>query len=260
MAEREKSLRERGWTVEEVDDLSTKLDRLRATYDMYFRGIERTEPQTLRKQVYRLVLQARPSLISNTGLRFRLRNLVQRFNIYQNHWNRVLLQIERGTYRPAIERAKRQGRHEASRPLSAHQRRRRERLRKQRGDEEPAQPEGAPAEQQAVAASAQQPAGEGGAPQDASPAQRAARARAVRAQREASGGRGGGSDYRSVYDELIRQRQSRSQSVAGMSYDLIAKRLEASRRSIMARSGCRDVRFAVTVEGDKVKLKAVPQK
>lgn len=270
MAEREKTLRERAWTVEEVDDLDSRLDRLRATYDMYFRGIERAEPLTLRKQVYRLVLQANPALINNTGLRFRLRNLVQRFNIYQNHWNRVLIQIERGTYRPAIERAKRRGAGGAASDGggSPHLRRRRERMRKQRGEDAPAEPGQTAAvagEQPAPPASRAEAAPASGAEATPAPeraAQQAARARAAQAPaaRAGEGAGAGAGGYKSVYEELIRQRQSRQQSVAGMSYELIAKRLEASRQSIMARSGCRDVRFAVTVEDGKVKLKAVPQK
>lgn len=45
----------------------------------------------------------------NTGARFRFQTLVQRFTSYQTYWNRILRQMEEGTYRRDVARAQRLG-------------------------------------------------------------------------------------------------------------------------------------------------------
>jgi hypothetical protein len=88
-------------------DVETRLDRLRALYDQYFIGIERIEPHIPRKEVERRIHLLRKEHIRNTRLRFRFNMLLQRYNMFQTHWSRVCRQIEEGTYRRHVLRAKR---------------------------------------------------------------------------------------------------------------------------------------------------------
>ena len=90
-----------------VEDLETRLDRLRALYDQYFMGFERLEPLVPRKEVDRRIYILRKEQIRNTGLRFRFNMLIQRYNTFQTHWARVCRQIEDGTYKHHVLRAKR---------------------------------------------------------------------------------------------------------------------------------------------------------
>ncbi len=255
MAERERPLKDRAWTTEEVDDLEKRLDRLRSLYEMYFQGVERVEPLTLRKQVYRLVLQANPGLIHNTALRFRLRSLIQRFNVYQNYWNRVMMQIERGTYKRGRVGRKDDG------PRSPHMRRRLERLLKRQGrslpEEERASTEGA---EPGGAAKGRERASEAGEPPKAQARERAVRDGAQGSGKASSRAPHPRPDFKDVYQNLITKRQACNQSVEGMTYDRIARRLAASRASIIASTGCKDVRFEVQVVNGKTKLKAIPIK
>src|SRR5690606_15943314 len=88
-----------------LNELETKMNRLRTVYEQYFMGIERTPPTTLRKEVFRIVQRMENVYIRNTAQKFRLRSLVQRFNSYKSYWGRVERQIEEGTYQRDINRA-----------------------------------------------------------------------------------------------------------------------------------------------------------
>jgi hypothetical protein len=90
---------------EALEDLETRMERLRALYEQYFMGIERLEPQIPRKDVDRRIWILRREQIRNTGLRFRFQMLVQRYNTYQQYWGRVTREIENGTYKRDVLRA-----------------------------------------------------------------------------------------------------------------------------------------------------------
>ncbi len=90
-----------------INELETKMARLRSIYEQYFMGIERMPPSTLRKDVVRLIHNLENAYIRNTATKFKVRSLVQRFNSYKAYWNRVERQIEEGTYKRDINRAQR---------------------------------------------------------------------------------------------------------------------------------------------------------
>jgi hypothetical protein len=90
-----------------VNELETRVDRLRALYEQYFMGIERLIPAVPHKDVERRVYVLRKEQIRNTAVRFRFQMLLQRYNTYQTHWQRVCRQIEEGTYKRHRLRAER---------------------------------------------------------------------------------------------------------------------------------------------------------
>lgn len=90
-----------------LNELETKMGRLRALYEQYFLGIERTPPHVVRKDVVRIVFRIENLHIRNTALKFRARSLIQRFNSFKTYWTRVERQIEEGTYARDIRRAER---------------------------------------------------------------------------------------------------------------------------------------------------------
>src|SRR6188768_695292 len=89
----------------ELEELETRVERLRALYEQYFMGIEKLEPQIPRKDVDRRIWVMRREQIRNTGLRFKFQMLVQRYNTFQQYWGRVAREIENGTYRRDVMRA-----------------------------------------------------------------------------------------------------------------------------------------------------------
>ncbi len=90
-----------------LSDVETRMDRLRALYENWFRGYEKLEPMTARKDVERRVYQLRKDLPRNTGLRFRYNTLFQRYTTMTTYWARTAKQIEEGTYRLQLQRLRR---------------------------------------------------------------------------------------------------------------------------------------------------------
>jgi hypothetical protein len=90
-----------------VNELETRTDRLRALYEQYFMGIERMPPLVPHKDVERRIQVLRKEQIRNTGVRFRFQMIIQRYNTYQSHWQRICRQIEEGTYKRDLLRAHR---------------------------------------------------------------------------------------------------------------------------------------------------------
>jgi hypothetical protein len=88
-----------------IADLENRVERLRSLYEQYFMGIERIEPLTARKDVDRRLWSLRREQIRNTGLRFKLETTIQRYNTYQQYWQRIVREIEAGTYQRDLGRA-----------------------------------------------------------------------------------------------------------------------------------------------------------
>ena len=90
-----------------------QLSRIKHLYEQWFQGIERIEPQIPRKQFDRALHELRKVQPRNTALRFRFQTLIQRYTTLQTYWRRIGRQIEEGTYRRDLLRARR--RREAAR-------------------------------------------------------------------------------------------------------------------------------------------------
>lgn len=96
-----------------LSDAEVQLSRIKHLYEQYFQGIERIEPQIPRKQFDRMLHQLRKTQPRNTALRFRFQTLIQRYTTLQTYWKRIARQIEEGTYRRDLLRARK--RREAAR-------------------------------------------------------------------------------------------------------------------------------------------------
>jgi hypothetical protein len=90
-----------------LSELANKIERLKTLYEQYFMGIEKVEPQVVRKEVTRVMLGLQQQYIRNTALRFKFNTMLQKWNIYVTYWNRVLREIENGTYTRHLARVKR---------------------------------------------------------------------------------------------------------------------------------------------------------
>lgn len=88
-------------------ELANKVERVKVLYEQYFMGIEKIEPQVARKDIQRTMLFLQQQYIRNTGLRFKFNTLLQKWNIYITYWNRVLREIEAGTYTRHLAKAQR---------------------------------------------------------------------------------------------------------------------------------------------------------
>jgi hypothetical protein len=142
--------------AEELEELEKRIDRLRALYEQYFMGIEKLEPQIPRKDVERRIHALRKEKLRNTGQRFKFQMLAQRYNTMQQHWGRIVREIENGTYRRGLARgAQRSGEAEPVTILAKRRQQRLARLAATQAEHEPAlhpavaEPAGAPAASEA---------------------------------------------------------------------------------------------------------------
>lgn len=89
-----------------LHDVDTKLDRLKALYEQWFQGMERLEPAIARKELDRRVALLRKEVPRSTALRFRFQQFVMRYTTLQTYWGRIARQIEEGTYRRDLLKAR----------------------------------------------------------------------------------------------------------------------------------------------------------
>jgi hypothetical protein len=99
-----------------VDELEQRLERLRVLYDQFFTGIEKIPPNILQKDVERRIWILRREKIRNTGIRFKFQTMVQRYNTFTSYWMRIMREIENGTYKRDVLRAKRRFGQDAAKP------------------------------------------------------------------------------------------------------------------------------------------------
>ena len=90
-----------------IEELETRVERLRSLYEQYFMGIEKIAPAVAHKDVTRRIDVLRHEQIRNTAKRFRLQMIIQRYNTFQQYWQRILREIENGTYRRHLLRMER---------------------------------------------------------------------------------------------------------------------------------------------------------
>ena len=91
---------------EDINNLEANIEKLRTQYDQYFLGFEKRPPDKLRQDVERAVRGLVGLNTPNTGLRFRANQAVQKVATYRTLWDRTLQQIEEGTYKRDVFRAK----------------------------------------------------------------------------------------------------------------------------------------------------------
>jgi hypothetical protein len=83
---------------EELDILDTKISKLKVDYEQYFAKILKREPTALRDEIDRIILKYSTQSTTNTSLKFRYSTLTSKYTSYKQFWNRILRQIEEGTY------------------------------------------------------------------------------------------------------------------------------------------------------------------
>lgn len=90
-----------------LTEMEKKMDRLRSMYESFFMGMERVPPETLRREMNRMMLEMQQVPIGNSSMRFRFQSLSQRWVLQSTYWNRTMREIEAGTFRRDMARTQR---------------------------------------------------------------------------------------------------------------------------------------------------------
>jgi hypothetical protein len=97
-------------TAKALDALDAELAELKARHDQYFLGLERFEPIKDREGYKKRLNALKTSHIRNSGLKFRVQALWQKYLSYERMWLRIAREIEEGTYSRDLFKARMRGR------------------------------------------------------------------------------------------------------------------------------------------------------
>src|SRR5262245_33037445 len=89
-----------------LSDAETRLRRLKVLYDQWFSGLERLEPAVPRKELEDLLARLKKDQPNNTALKFRMQQVVHRHTTFVTHWRKISRQIEEGTFKRDLVRAR----------------------------------------------------------------------------------------------------------------------------------------------------------
>jgi hypothetical protein len=92
--------------AEQLDEIDEGLANLQVLYEKYFLGIDRKPPDQERKKISGRIREMRNTLVKNTGLKFRINTLFAKLISYERLWDRTLREIEEGTYKRDVFKAK----------------------------------------------------------------------------------------------------------------------------------------------------------
>jgi hypothetical protein len=276
--EAEQRLPEAEALARELEELDVALAELKAHYEQYFLGVERQPPNQAYADIRARLAKLRSGYIRSAVLKFRIQALQQRFTTYDRLWQRTLQEMENGTYRRDLFKARRRRKTgEAPVAEAAAKVERPAPLAPtpaapapipqgtQGGVPQPAPPpipsvtQGGTVRPSPVPSVAPVaiPSGTQGALRRAPPApiptgtQGAVARAAAEALAEPR--------LRAVYDAYLAAKKKCREDVSRISYESVADSLRKQVPELLERHGARDVEYKVLVKDGKAVLRAVPK-
>ncbi len=92
--------------AEDLGELDEALTNLQVLYEKYFLGIDRRPPDQERKRVSSKMRELRTTMVRNTALKFRINTMFAKLISFERVWDRTLREIEEGTYKRDVFKAK----------------------------------------------------------------------------------------------------------------------------------------------------------
>lgn len=230
----------------EIEQLEKDMNELRATYELYFMGVEKLEPTTQRDLIKAKLRRWQEMRPRNTALKFKIQQLKARMVSQENYWQRTLRQREAGTYH---------------RDKAKVDRREAERLRREIEENRRKDPRGA------TVAGAEAPPVDGQLMNSAElkgiqrPASRAATAAPGRAPARPSASSAEDltePKLRRLYSTYMNARR-RCGEAADLRYEDMASALKKQVPRLMKQTGAKQVEFKVVIRSGKAVLKALPK-
>lgn len=226
--------------------LEEALETLRIHHEKYFLGLIRKPPTEERGAVRSAILKLKSGFVRNTAVRFRVASLHNRYLSYERMWDRTLREMEEGTYRRDLFKA---------------------RLRRAEVEDPIAKRAGA------TAAGARPPDdganadAEGAAP---SPASAAASGQATDREVGAACSRvpagapvvAAGLDdtrIRELHAAYVEARRRCSERTDGVTVESVGNALRKQLPALLAKHGARSMEFRVSIQDGKAVLKAFPK-
>ncbi|WP_158080001.1 MXAN_5187 C-terminal domain-containing protein [Archangium sp. Cb G35] len=92
---------------QECDAIEADIAALKVAYEFYFMGNERLPPTRAYEDLKKRLERLKTSFIRNTAAKFRVQAIATKFATYERLWQRTLQEIENGTYKRDVAKAKR---------------------------------------------------------------------------------------------------------------------------------------------------------
>lgn len=89
-----------------VSELEEELAHLRAAYEQYFLGVERRPPTDAHEKFKRGLRDLKGIFVRHTGANFKVQGLSAKYLTYERLWTRTLQEMEAGTYKRDVYKAK----------------------------------------------------------------------------------------------------------------------------------------------------------
>ncbi|QSQ20989.1 hypothetical protein JY651_38165 [Pyxidicoccus parkwayensis] len=103
--------------LQECEALEAELAALRNLYEQYFLGAERHPPTQTHNELKKRFLKLKGTFIRSTAAKFRVATIHNKYLTYERLWTRTLQEIENGTYKRDLFKARRRA--EQRKPSSA---------------------------------------------------------------------------------------------------------------------------------------------
>jgi hypothetical protein len=228
-----------GEVAKECGELEEAIAALRMSYEQYFLGIDRKPPTHEHNELKKRMQRLKGGFIRQTAIKFRIQSIQAKFTTYERLWFRTLQEIEAGTYRRDLFKAR----------LHAQERAAKEAQKDSEKIAEKPQAPASPSAPHAPAAAA--------APRAAAPAPRAAP--------PGNGGSGGLNDalsdakLKAVFNAYVTAKKRCQEDVSKLSYDQVAANLRKQVPDLVKKAGASGVEFKVIIKDGKAILRAVPK-
>jgi hypothetical protein len=232
---------------EEIDTLVEELEGLRAAYEQYFLGIERRPPTQRHDKLKRRVVAIQTTTVKQTAVKFKAQSLNNKLLTYERLWTRTLHEIEDGTYKRDVFKAK---------------------LHRKEPDDKPkVQPPPPPAE----ALEPAPPRGAGPPPPPADslaeavhkamalPALTPPRKPAPSAPSAAPPNPLSETKLRAIYDAYVTAKKRCNEDVSKLTYESVANTLKQQVPVLIKQHKAKSVEFKVVIKDGKAVLRALPK-
>lgn len=220
----------------EVDSVEALMHALRGQYEQYFLGMEKRPPTKAHEQFKKRLAALRTIPSRNSALSFRIQSLQATAATYERLWTRTLQEMEDGTYRRDVFKA---------------------RMRRKSSPEVPAKaPPPAPEASTATAGSKPAVTGKTAA---APPPQSPPPEPQIHIAGTAPPDPLGETRLRSVYRAYVEAKRKCNEDTTRLSFDAVAESLKRQVPELLERHKVRDVEYRVFVKDGKAILRAVPK-
>ena len=248
-----------GEVAKECGELEEAIAALRMSYEQYFLGIERRPPTIEHNDLKKRMQKLKGGFIRQTALKFRIQSIQAKFTTYERLWSRTLMEIENGTYRRDLFKAKLHAQERAAKEADkGSEKPERETTQITKNPLPPETPAAGKAAPGTPAKGASAPA-----PPPAPP--KAPPSRAPMAAAGPSGGNGGLGDalsdakLKTVYNAYLTAKKRCQEDTSKLSYEQVAANLRKQVPDLVKKAGAQGVEFKIIIKDGKAILRAVPK-